>query len=173
MSMKKEKLPNALTSKENLPPPHLIKNPKEIRGRDIFDIEGNEFYGQLAEDIEDLKKTDTSLQILLRKKMINLDEIVSSAREKINKRMGELEETLSTLKGKGFIRDPKIKYDDIDEEFQQLMAEDKDKMETELEYLETTYRVLGHLLRAGIISESDTFIKAVEAVFLQIKKFTP
>lgn len=171
MSEKKEKLPNSLTSKENLPPPNLIKNPKERRGRDIFDIKGEEFFNQFEEVIEDLKKADIALQIFLRKKMLNLDETVSSAREKINERMGELEKTLPALRGRGFIRDPKIEYDDIDNEFEEIMTEDKDRIETELEYLKKTYLVLGHLLRTGMVSESDAFIKAVKAVSIQIKKF--
>lgn len=171
--MQKEKQPNALTSKEDLSSPNLIKNHKERRGKDSLDIEGEEFYRQLEEDKNDLVKTDVSLQILLRRKMINLGESISSASEKINERINELEETQKALKGRDFVRDKKVEYDEIDDEFAKIMDENEDKIGTELEYLETTGRVIGFLLRDGMIRGSDSFIKAVEAVYAQIKKFTP
>lgn len=173
MPLNKEKLPNALTSKKDLPPPNLIKNPAEKRrGRDTIDIEGEKFFNELQEDIEDLKTADNFIQILLRKRFIDIDKPVSSAREKINERMKELEKTLESLRGR-FARNPEIKHNEIDDEFEQLSIEEKDNIETELERLEITYKVLGHFLRAGIIAESDIFIKATEAIFSQIKKFTP
>lgn len=173
MHAHKEKQPNALTSKENLSSPNLVKDPNKRDGRDMFDFEGQEFYGQLEEDRADLAKADIALQVLLRRKIINLDERVSSAVEKINERIKELEETLDALKGRGFARNEEIKRDEIDDDFEKLMDDSSDEMGTELEHLETANRVLGHLLRSQKIAVSDAFIKAVEAIDAQIKAFTP
>ena len=173
MGHKKEKIPNALTSKENLSPPHLIKNPKERRGgRDVLDMESREFFDELIGDIEDLKMADGFLQVLLLKRIIILHEPVSSAREKISERMKDLEDTLEALRGR-FARNPKIKQDEIDNEFERISIEEKGNIEEELEQLGVTYKVLGHFLRAGIFTESDMLMKAKEAVYAQIKKFTP
>jgi len=135
-------------------------------------MEGKEFFDELMGDIEDLKMADDFLQALLLKRIIILHEPVSSAREKINERMKDLEDTLESLLGK-FARNPKIKHDEIDDEFEQISTEEKDNIEEELERLRVTYKVLGYFLRAGIFTESDTLMKAKEAVYAQIKKFTP
>ncbi|OGN02612.1 MAG: hypothetical protein A2651_03015 [Candidatus Yanofskybacteria bacterium RIFCSPHIGHO2_01_FULL_42_12] len=173
MKQKQEKIPNALTSKENLGSPHLVKNFKErTGGRDVLDMEGKEFFDELVGDIEDLKMTDDFLQVLLLKRFVTLHEPVSSAREKINERIKDLEDTLEALRGR-FARNPKIKHDEIDDEFERLSIEEKDNIEEELERLGVTYKVLGHFLRAGIFTESDTLMRAKEAVYNQIKKFTP
>ena len=171
--MKKEINTNALTSKENLPPPRLIKDKKGRKGRDIFDTEGKELFDQLEEYRIELEKTGAFLQTLLRKRVINLDESVSSSLKKVNNRMKELEETLETLKNRGFVRDKELKYDELDDEFDELMTTEKDKIEEEFEFLQITNRILGRLLKSGMIRTTDAFIKAVEAVYVQIKKLTP
>jgi len=164
MSEKKEKLSNSLTSKENLSPPNLIRNPKERNEREVFDVEGEDFFNQFEEDVKDLKTTDASLQVLLRKKMINLDEPISSAREKINNRITELEDDHQAFMRQSGAQNPETKNDGIDNEFYELMSVDKDN-------IKTTYRVLGHLLRAGMVSESDVLVNATQKIYSQIKKF--
>ena len=120
-------MPNQQEKVRNIP---IIGSQETGQKVDIINTEEKDLFDQFVEDIADFKIADASLQILLRKKLVNLDEAIASAREKISKRMEELEETLLALKGGEFIRDPQTKYDDIDEEFQRLIANHKPKIKS-------------------------------------------
>ncbi len=160
-----------MTEKE-VPPPRLVKDPKKRGGTDSLDVEGREFFRQFEADIADLKQTDAALQVLLRRRVVSLDEPVSLALEKMNERAGELEETLEALEGR---RGPiqKRERDEVDDDFEKIMDEDEDEARVESEHLEVVVRVIGLLLNAGLVKPTDTFIRAVEALSIQIKKITP
>ncbi|OGM98069.1 MAG: hypothetical protein A2915_01450 [Candidatus Yanofskybacteria bacterium RIFCSPLOWO2_01_FULL_41_34] len=79
--------------------------PKEKDSGDVIDIETDQFFREFTEDLDDLKKADAALQILLHSKMINSEETIALVSEKITERIDELEETLKALKSRGFVRE--------------------------------------------------------------------
>lgn len=171
--MQKEKPPNTLTSQEDVRLPRLVKDPRKNRGRDVLDSEGKEFFDQLAEDIREIKKADVFIQSLIQDKILKLDETVSIALTKIDEKIRELEKTFEALDESSFVPNPDIKGDDVNEEFSQMAIQDKSTIERDLIYFKTTRDVLGHFLKAGILSESSTIKEVMRAIVEQIQKFTP
>ena len=155
-----------------LDPIDSVGGSEENIKRDTLDMEGDQFFKEFVEGLSDMEKTDASLQILLRRRTINVDEAVLSALEKINGRIAELENTRKVLGSEGNVQRRDATQENVDDEFYKLMSRDKDKIETELDYLLATAKTLGYLLRNGTIITTDTLGKTTEAVWVEIRKFT-
>jgi hypothetical protein len=141
----------------------------DLEQKNSLDIEADRFFKEFERDIEELERVDAFLQFILKKGLVSLDETISSAIEKINQRMEELEETKNVLK-RGKIKKKNFDQDDIDREFEELITNERSEIEEELENLGNLYRIIGYLLRSKEISESDLLIKFQETIFNLIKK---
>jgi len=177
MYSKKEKQPNALTSKESLPPPRLVKKgegKKIVSELDFDDKELNKFFGAMEAKIkpeQELKKAKFILDLLLKEGHVSLNNTVQEATNFIQERINDLKRTVSaaseTLK-----ENERLMYEtgkvggEENAEFNRIAEEELEKAERETMLLFALGKFLNDLLAVNRIT-LNTNLKRVSQLLGQ------
>lgn len=157
-------------TKENLPPPRLVKSPEENKSRDIVDSDMNQLYREekdkFNQEKDHLIRTDVTIRILLKEGVVKEKDDILTLLHAINLRIYDLIRDLKAIVesgGENKNRRDAPSADDIDAEFRDLMETEEIKVYEDIPFLKTTTETMHHLCKTGQLNEKDT-VKTVMSV---------